>query len=195
MPNLLDGGAPFYNVYTCEDGGWMSVGCLEPQFFKTFITIFVTTLPRDFDPHNGWKPSPEVQFKRDQWPKLAEYITKGFLTSPRDFWASVFHGMFTRTTTKVHDYIYLILETDACAVPVLTPKEAGKMTSNIPVFHPQVSKQPKAGQHLDPKIIVIQPGLHTDAVLQDFGFDAGRIKQLKDEGVLGKDSRRVSSKL
>ena len=93
-------------------------------------------------------------------------------------------------------FIYVILETDACAVPVLTPKEAGKMTSNIPIFHPQVSKQPKAGQYLDPKSsIVIQPGLHTDAVLQDFGFDAGRIKQLKDEGVLGKYSKRVSFKL
>lgn len=83
-------------------------------------------------------------------------------------------------------FIYMILETDACAVPVLTPKEAGKMTSNIPIFHPQVSKQPKTEQPLDPKSIVIQPGLHTDAVLQDFGFDAGRIKQLKDEGVLGR---------
>ena len=94
MPStLLDGGAPFYNVYTCEDGGWMSVGCLEPQFFKTFITIFMKTLPPDFNPLNGWKPSPKIQFKRDQWPKLAEYITKGFLTSPRDFWAGVFHSM------------------------------------------------------------------------------------------------------
>lgn len=91
--------------------------------------------------------------------------------------------------------IYVISETDACAVPVLTPKEAGRMTSNIPTFHPQVSKQSKAGQYLDSKNIVIQPGLHTDAVLQDFGFDAGRIKQLKDEGVLGKNSRNVSSKL
>jgi len=176
--NLLDGGAPFYNVYTCKDGGWMSVGCLEPQFFKTFITIFVRTLPPDFDPHNGWKPSPEVQLKRDQWPKLAEYITKGFLTNPRDFWAGAFHG------------------TNACAVPILTPKEAGKLTSNIPIFHPQMSKQLKVGQsYLDPKSLVIQPGLHTDAVLGDFGFDAMRRKQLKDEGVFGKDSIHVSSKL
>ena len=87
--------------------------------------------------------------------------------------------------------LHIILETDACAVPVLTPREAGKMTSNIPIFHPQVSKQPNAGQYLDPKSIVIQPVIHTDAVLQDFGFDARWIKQLKDEGVLG----RVSSKL
>ena len=98
---------------------------------------------------------------------------------------------------RVRVHIYY-LETDACAVPVLTPKEAGKMTSNIPIFHPQVSKpkQPKAGQYLDPKSsIVIQPGLHTDAVLQDFGFDAGQIKQLRDEGVLGKYLRRVTFKL
>ena len=80
-------------------------------------------------------------------------------------------------------------------MPVLTPKEAGKMTTNIPIFHPQVSKQTKVGQYLDTKSIVIQPGLHTDAVLQDFGLDSGRIKQLNDEGVLGRDSRRVSSKL
>jgi len=161
--NLLDGGSPFYNIYTCKDGGWMSVGCLEPHFYKTFITIFVRNLPLDFDPHNGWKPSSESQFKEDEWPKLAEYLTKGFLTRPRDFWADVFHG------------------TDACAVPVLTPTEAGKVTSNIPVFHPRVSE---AEQHADSKNIVIQPGLHTDAVLRDFGFDGGRIRQLKGEGVI-----------
>lgn len=93
--------------------------------------------------------------------------------------------------------LYIILGTNACAVPILTPKEAGKLTSNkVPIFHPQMSKQLKAGQsYLDPKSLVIQPGLHTDAVLRDFGFDAMRRKQLKDEGVFGKDSIRVSSKL
>jgi alpha-methylacyl-CoA racemase len=90
---------------------------------------------------------------------------------------------------------YIILGTDACVVPVLTPKEAGKMNSDIPIFHPQVSKQLNAEKYLDPKSVVIQPGLHTDAVLQDFGFDVRRIKKLKDEGVLGTDSKCVSSKL
>jgi alpha-methylacyl-CoA racemase len=31
--NLLDTGAPFYDVYQCADGLWVSVGALEPQFF------------------------------------------------------------------------------------------------------------------------------------------------------------------
>ena len=31
--NLLDTGAPFYDVYRCADGEWVAVGALEPQFF------------------------------------------------------------------------------------------------------------------------------------------------------------------
>jgi len=70
----------------------MSVGCLEPQFFKVFIESFTKTVPQDFDPTRGWKPDPSTQFQRDEWPKLAEYLTKGFLTYSRDFWADVYHG-------------------------------------------------------------------------------------------------------
>jgi len=31
--NLLDGGAPYYDVYRCADGEWVAVGALEPRFF------------------------------------------------------------------------------------------------------------------------------------------------------------------
>jgi alpha-methylacyl-CoA racemase len=31
--NLLDGGAPFYDVYRCSDGKWVAIGALEPHFF------------------------------------------------------------------------------------------------------------------------------------------------------------------
>jgi alpha-methylacyl-CoA racemase len=31
--NLLDTGAPFYDVYQCADGLWVAVGALEPPFF------------------------------------------------------------------------------------------------------------------------------------------------------------------
>jgi alpha-methylacyl-CoA racemase len=30
--NLLDGGEPFYNVYRCADGKFISIGAIEPQF-------------------------------------------------------------------------------------------------------------------------------------------------------------------
>lgn len=88
---LLDGGAPFYNIYTCKDGQWMSVGCLEPAFFKTFLDLFVKAVPSGFS-LDGWTPTIDVQFDRDQWPKLKEYLARGFATRERDYWADVFHG-------------------------------------------------------------------------------------------------------
>jgi len=35
--NLLDGGAPFYDTYTCADGRHMAVGALEPAFYEQFL--------------------------------------------------------------------------------------------------------------------------------------------------------------
>jgi alpha-methylacyl-CoA racemase len=72
----------------------MSVGCLEPAFFKAFIELFLQAVPPGFGLEDGWTPTVEVQFSRDQWGKLKEYLTKGFLTNDRDYWATVFHGQF-----------------------------------------------------------------------------------------------------
>ena len=88
--NLLDGGAPFYDVYTCSDGRWMSVGCLEPQFFRTFIDHFVKGLGPGFPLQ--WRPSPEMQANREEWPRLRKFLVDGFQSNTRDHWAKIFHG-------------------------------------------------------------------------------------------------------
>lgn len=88
--NLLDGGAPFYDVYTCSDGRWMSVGCIEPQFFKAFIDHFVEGLGRDF--RLEWRPSRETQMDREEWPRLRKFLADGFRSNTRDHWAKIFHG-------------------------------------------------------------------------------------------------------
>lgn len=95
--NLLDGGAPFYGVYECKDGGWMSVGCLEPQFFEVFIDLFLKSLPKDFLAQREWKPTLS---NRDDWPKLLEFLEQGFLTNTRDYWTKVYHGASTKPTTS-----------------------------------------------------------------------------------------------
>jgi alpha-methylacyl-CoA racemase len=33
--NLLDGGAHFYDTYACADGKWISIGSIEPQFYRS----------------------------------------------------------------------------------------------------------------------------------------------------------------
>ena len=35
--NLLDGGAPFYDTYTCADGRYVAVGAIEPQFYAALL--------------------------------------------------------------------------------------------------------------------------------------------------------------
>ena len=88
---VLDGGCPYYNVYTCADGRWMSVACLEPQFFRTFLRIFLEALPQEFS-ISGWRPSEADQHDRDAWPRLKTFMERGFGSRPRDYWANVFHG-------------------------------------------------------------------------------------------------------
>jgi alpha-methylacyl-CoA racemase len=93
--NLLDGGAPFYDVYTCADGRHVAVGALEPQFYAALLQglgLSDAGLPGQYD--------------RVGWPRLRTAFTEAFAGRGRDEWAAHFDG------------------TDACVTPVLAPGEA-----------------------------------------------------------------------
>lgn len=87
---LIDGGCPYYNVYTCADGQWVSVACLEPQFFRIFVDRFLEALPLDFTV-DGWRLSHD-QHDRDSWPRMKKFMETGFRLKPRDYWTKAFHG-------------------------------------------------------------------------------------------------------
>ncbi|KAF7363163.1 Acyl-CoA dehydrogenase [Mycena venus] len=167
---LLDGGAPFYNIYTCKDGLWMSVGCLEPEFFKVFLEGFVKAVPAGFN-FDGWTPTLDVHSDRDEWPKLREYLTRGFATRERDYWAGVFH------------------ETDACALPVLTTEEAAALdssTSPFPAPHPRITALRSENQRavgLDS--LSLRPGQHTLEILSKLGLCATQLEEMEGEGAIG----------
>jgi len=168
--NLFDGGAPFYNVYTCSDGRWMSVGCLEPKFFKEFITNFARALPSSFSPE--WRPTPQTQSNREEWPKLGRFLTDGFLTNTRDYWAGVFHG------------------TDSCALPVLSATEAAELASGpVPAPHPNLTRtcpESLRSPLPDSLQLSLSPGQHTDEILRELGITAVERRQLVSEGALDK---------
>jgi alpha-methylacyl-CoA racemase len=93
--NLLDSGAPFYDVYATADGGYVAVGALEPQFFAELVRGLGLTdqdLPAQYD--------------MEGWPVLRERFAAVFATRTRDEWADHFAG------------------TDACVAPVLSMSEA-----------------------------------------------------------------------
>jgi alpha-methylacyl-CoA racemase len=93
--NLLDTGAPFYDVYETADGRYVAVGALEPRFYEQLLDglgLDPTTLPAQYD--------------RAGWPTLRATFTRVFKTRTRDEWADHFR------------------DTDACVTPVLSLTEA-----------------------------------------------------------------------
>jgi len=93
--NLLDGGAPFYDTYTCSDGRYVAVGAIEPQFYAQLLTGLGLT-----------QEKLPAQHDRTGWPKLRATFAAAFATRTRDEWAAAF------------------ADTDACVTPVLTFAEA-----------------------------------------------------------------------
>ncbi len=91
---MLDGGAPFYDLYETADGRHLSVGALEPQFFAELIRLLDL---QDVAPG---------QHELARYGELREAIRDRIASESLDHWAKVFAG------------------TDACVAPVLTLDEA-----------------------------------------------------------------------
>jgi alpha-methylacyl-CoA racemase len=95
--NLTDGGGPFYDTYTCADGGHLAVGAVEPQFYDRFVRGL------GLDP--GELPA---QLDTTAWPALRQRFADVIATKSRDEWTAVFSTI------------------DACVTPVLTLDEAAE---------------------------------------------------------------------
>lgn len=95
---MLLSGPHWSRVYLCADGGYLSVQCLEPQFYA----LFLDRLGLSGD------PAFSDQFDAGQWPQQVATLARLFLTRPRDDWAAEFLG------------------SDACVAPVLSPQEAAQ---------------------------------------------------------------------
>ena len=94
--NLLDTGAPFYDVYRCADGQFVAVGALEEKFYAALLEGL------------GLAGDTEVPPREDprRWPELRALFTDRFAARTRAEWWEVFRG------------------TDACVAPVWSLTEA-----------------------------------------------------------------------
>ena len=92
--NLLDGGAPFYDLYETADGRHLAIGALEPQFYDALVEGLgiADTAPDRDDPTNH--------------PELRRLIAETVRGRTQAEWVATFEG------------------TDACVAPVLPQTEA-----------------------------------------------------------------------
>lgn len=169
--NLLDTGAPFYDVYETADGKHVAVGALEPQFYAELIRLLGL--------EDAGLPG---QLDIARWPELRTAFTQVFRTRTRDEWARHFEG------------------SDACVAPVLSTAEAAahphNTARNVFVDVDGVRQTPPAPRFsATPATLRMPPpfaGEHTREALADWGFDASAIDVLVASGGAVERSTSVS---
>jgi acetyl-CoA hydrolase len=93
--SVLDG-PHWFDAYECKDGGFITLGSLEPQFYALLLDKLDLTDD----------PSFAHQMDFNAWPAQKEQFTTLFKTRTRDEWCDLMEG------------------TDICFAPVLDPREA-----------------------------------------------------------------------
>jgi alpha-methylacyl-CoA racemase len=162
--NFIDGGAPYYDVYTTKDGKWLSVGAIEKRFFEELVEklgLKLSELPKQHD--------------RKGWPELRRRFAEAIASKTRAEWEAVF------------------AKSDACVAPVLALSEIEAYPHNAArgtfVSRDGVLQPRPAPRYSRTRCEMGAPGrgrgADSEAVLGDWGFAAGEIAQLKKAGVVG----------
>ncbi len=162
--NLLDTGAPFYDVYRCADGKYISVGSIEPQFYAELLA------------HTGLQDDPEFASQMDKalWPVLKGRLEVVFHQKTRDEWCSIME------------------HTDICFAPVLTMSEAVAHPHNQArdtFVEVGGIVQPAPAPRFSRSTVAIQrppahPGQHSREVLVDWGLEAAEVDKLFETGAV-----------
>jgi alpha-methylacyl-CoA racemase len=161
--NFLDGGAHFYDIYETADGKFISIGPIEPQFYR----LLLEKAGLDF---NGWKD----QNDEKKWPELKRRMAKAFKRKSRKQWREILEGTDT-CFAPVMDYLEapyhphnrdrgVYIEIDECIQPAPAPRFS-KTTCGTPAPPPA-------------------EGADTRIVLKDWGFSDSEIDRLADSGAL-----------
>jgi alpha-methylacyl-CoA racemase len=163
--NLLDSGAPWYDVYETKDGKYVSIGAIEARFYDELLARL--NLERQGLP---------AQHDRGGWPVLRRKFTEVFRSKTRDEWCRVFEG------------------SDACFAPVLSFSEArghpharhrnSFLNENLPqpAPAPRFSRTPGAVRRGPP-----ERGAGGAQALRDWGFGSEAAERLRSLGLQYRD--------
>jgi crotonobetainyl-CoA:carnitine CoA-transferase CaiB-like acyl-CoA transferase len=161
--NLIDSGAPFYDVYECADGQWISVGAIESRFFDQLLARLEV-------------PRADFADRRDRtcWPRLRATLAERFRSRRREEWCRLLEG------------------TDCCFAPVLSMQESAlhphvvarrALVENAGVIQPNVAPRFSA----TPGAVGAPPRPVSRSEAQESlraWFGAGRLEQPEACGLL-----------
>ena len=155
--NFFSNSSPFYEVFECSDGHFITLGAIEPQFYAQLLKLLKLD---DVDP--------ALQYEARQWPALKQRMADTLRQKTRAEWQSLLEG------------------TDVCFAPVLSLTEAADHPHNksrglfvdvngqrqpapAPRFSRSVVREPSPGALC---------GEHTLEVLAELGIQRTRLNGL-----------------
>ena len=161
--NMLDGGAHFYDTYETQDGKFVCIGSIEPQFYAELVE------KAGLD-----KEQYAPQMDQSMWPELSKDLESVFLTKTQAQWCELMEG------------------TDVCFAPVLSIFEAPSHPHNV-ARNSYTTVDGVVQQSPAPRFSRTQaeisngarvPGQDTLSVLTDYGFVQNEIDKLKASGAV-----------
>ena len=161
--NLLDGGAHFYDTYETEDGKYVSIGSIEPQFYALLMEKAQLD-PEIFGDQNN--PA--------NWMDLKAKLEIIFKSKTQAEWCELMEG------------------TDVCFAPVLDFLEAPNHPHNKAretYIEVDGMVQPAPAPRFSRTVSEVKHGARADgsdtaAVLSDWGFTDDQVESLKAAGAL-----------
>jgi len=164
----FSGSLVYYNVYQCQDGKWISIGCIESYFYESFCR----ELGRE-----DWIPLQHVDLETHA--KMIAEAREIFKTRTRDEWYEALNR---------HDLCaQRVLDAgELAAEPYLQAREM-VIERQHPVLGPvkqvgtalKFSESPAVFRGFAPN-----KGQHTDEVLAELGHSADQIAALRADGVV-----------
>ena len=147
--NFFSNASPFYEVFECSDGHYISLGAIEPQFYAQLLKLLKLD---DVDP--------ALQYDTRTWPQLKQRMAETIQKKTRAEWQILLEG------------------TDVCFAPVLSLTEAAEHPHNksralfvnvngqqqpapAPRFSRSILREPSPGAMC---------GEHTQEVLAELGI-------------------------
>ena len=157
--NILDTGAPWYNVYETRDGKYVSIGSIETRFYQELLQKLEL---KDLGQHD-----------RKRWPQMHKLFAKTFRSKTRAQWCKVFEGSDACFAPVLS---WSEARRDAHNVSRNSFLEVGGVQQPAPA--PRFSRTPGAVRRAPP-----ERGQGGRQALRDWGFDDDAIKKLGSLGL------------
>ena len=158
--NILDTGAPWYDVYQTKDGKYVSIGSIETRFFDELVSrLGLSNVPPQHD--------------RARWPEMRALFEKTFKSKTRDQWCQVFEGSDAC-------FAPVLSWSEARRDPHNTFRKTFVEVSGVeqPSPAPRFSHTPGMVRRAPP-----ERGEGGRQALEDWGFAPAEIEKLKSRGL------------